>query len=134
MPNLTSITLNAKRMHDLYTNEYETTLDSITTVHCKGELIKNIKQWLIYILPNVKDLVLYYSPQTTRQLSNRMGFLQKLHAYFRGDRRTTDFVYFPNIQDIEIKLLLRDVYDLYNYVLRLIKEILKIIYIELLSD
>jgi hypothetical protein len=55
-----------------------------------------------------------------------MRFLQKIHAYFRDDPITTDYVYFPNIQNVEIKLLLKDVDDLYNYVLRLVKEILEI--------
>jgi hypothetical protein len=125
MPNLISITLNSERINDLYTNEYETTLDSITTVHCEGEFIENIKQWLIYVLPNVKHLVLSYSPQPTTQLSKKMKFLQKLHTYFRDDRITTDYLYFSKIQDVEIKLLLKDVDDLYNYVLRLVKEILE---------
>lgn len=126
MPNLKSVTLNSERINDSYTNEYETTLDSINTVHCEGEFIKNIKQWLIYILPNAKHLVLSYSPQTTTQLSKKMEFLQKLHAYFRDDPIITDYVYFPKIQNVEIKLLLKDVDDLYNYVLRLVKEILEI--------
>jgi hypothetical protein len=122
MPNLISITHNSQRMPDFYTNEIQTKLFSITTLHCEGEFIKNIKKWLIYVLPNVKHLVLTYSSQNS---SNRIEFLQQRHGYFRRDRRTIDYVDSSKVQDVEIKLLLKDVDDLYNYLLHLVKKLLK---------
>jgi hypothetical protein len=121
MPNLRSITFNFEPMDDLYTNPIDTKLDSITTVHCEGEYLQNIKQWLINILPNVKHLVLSYSPQPTAPSSKRTVFIQKLDAYFRGERMTRDYIYFS----VEIKLQLKDLDDLYKHVLRLIRELLE---------
>jgi hypothetical protein len=125
MPNLRSITFNFEPMNDLYTNAIDTTLDSVTTVHCEGEYLQNIKQWLINILPNVKHLVLSYSPQPTASSSKRTVFIQKLDAYFRGERMTRDYIYFSHIQSVEIKLELKDLDDLYKHVLRLIRELLE---------
>ncbi len=130
MPNLTSIILTSELMNSPYaieneTNFMDTTLDSVTTVYCKGEYLQHIKQWLINIFPNTKNLVLSYNPQPPALVSNRMVFLHKLDAYFRGERTTTDYIYFLNIQHVKIKLILKDIDDLYKHVLRLIRELLE---------
>jgi hypothetical protein len=65
--------------------------------------------------------VLSYSPQPTAPSSKRTVFIQKLDAYFRGERMTRDYIYFS----VEIKLQLKDLDDLYKHVLRLIRELLE---------
>jgi hypothetical protein len=54
-----------------------------------------------------------------------MKFIRKLDAYFRGER-IKDHNYFLNIQSVQIKLILKDLDDLYKHVLRLIRELLEI--------
>jgi hypothetical protein len=126
MPNLKSIAINFELMNNLYTNSIDTTLDSITTVHCEGEYLQNMKQWLINFLPNVKHFVLSYNPHPSTLSTNRIGFLQKLDVYYRGERIKNDYNQFLNIQSIQIKLYLKDLDDLYKHVLRLIRELLEI--------
>jgi len=69
--------------------------------------------------------VLSYSPQPKAPSSKRTVFIQKLDAYFRGERMTRDHIYFSHIQSVEIKLQLKDLDDLYKHVLRLIRELLE---------
>jgi hypothetical protein len=57
------------------------TVNSVITIHCQCESMEDIKQWLIYILPNAKNLVLSYSPESTAHLYDRMIFLKKLDEY-----------------------------------------------------
>ncbi|UJR19843.1 hypothetical protein I4U23_022976 [Adineta vaga] len=122
MPNLTTIILNAELMN---TTEINTTLDSITTIHCRGEYLQNIKHWLTNVVPNTKQLMLTYQAQSVASTSNRTVYLYKLDAYFRGQRTTTDYIHFSNIQHVEIKLITTDVDDIYKYVLRLVRELLE---------
>jgi hypothetical protein len=123
MPNLTSIIVNSEPA-----NEYETnlTLDSVTTVHYQGEYLQNIKQCFIHIFPNTKHFVFSYQPPRFALSTNRIGFLQKLDVYYRGERIKKDSNHLLNIQSIRIKLILKDLDVLYKHVLRLIRELLEI--------
>ncbi|CAF0947087.1 unnamed protein product [Adineta steineri] len=124
MPNLTTMILNSELINSLDTDE-NVALDNVSTIHCKGEYLQNIKQWLIKIVPNTKHLVLSYEPQSATSSSNRTVYLHKLDAYFRGQRTTRDYTYFLNIQHVEIKFILHDVEDIYRHVLRLVREFLE---------
>jgi hypothetical protein len=131
MPNLISINGISSFCEDLeLMKEYQidTTLNNVTTVHCRYEFIDDLKQWLIYILPNVKRLVLSYNTNT---LSFINFSLDRLYAKLsssdsRSEWVTTDYAHFSNIKDMEIEFVVPYRDDLCANVLDPVKKILDI--------
>jgi len=132
MPNLISINLTSfhrqysELMKEYKINQIDATLNSVTTVYCGYEFIDDLKQWFIYILPNVKRLVLSYSHLSMINFSLNRFFLELIGSYSRSEYVTTDYAHFPNIKDMEIKFSARYEDALYKDVLDPIKEILKV--------
>ncbi|CAF1113601.1 unnamed protein product [Adineta ricciae] len=121
MPNLTTLILSAESMNNLVIDE-TVTLDNVSTIHCKGEYLQNIKQWLVKVVPNTKRLVLSYRPQSATSSLNRTVYLHKLDAYFRGPQTIRNYTYFLNIQHVDVKFTVDDAEDVHRHVLRLIRE------------
>ncbi|CAF1220911.1 unnamed protein product [Adineta steineri] len=86
------------------------TLTNIETVDLIGGSIENIKQWLIYILPNVKHLILSYTglPLLNSHLSlNLDKKIQRLDIYEYSiieQMNITDYFYFSNVEHIQLIL------------------------------
>ena len=59
MPKLLTIQFHSNYLYNICetTDAYET-LNSVTTIHLTNGSMDNVKQWLIYILPNLKYLIL----------------------------------------------------------------------------
>lgn len=120
MPNLNSITLKLKQIDYLSKiNPIGTTFDSIIIVHGERELLESGKNWFNDIFPNAKHLVLSYSPQAITYLSQKL----RSRASLSNDQIGTNDIYFPQIQRVASKLLLEDIYHLYEYVLPVLLEI-----------
>jgi hypothetical protein len=124
--NLTSLLQDTELIKEYKTNQIDTTLNNVTTVYCDWKLINDLKEWFIYILPNVKRLVLFYS-----QLAIINFNLNTLYSALSGldsgsQCVTTDYACFSNIKDMDIKFVLGFGDDLGEQMSGPIKEILKI--------
>jgi hypothetical protein len=100
----TSFTVSL-RILEYERNTTDIRLDSGTTIHCKCEFMENIQQWFIYILPNFKHLILSCSPGFAAHLYDQTDFKSELFRYSHDEQITKDYVYFSNIEDVEIKVL-----------------------------
>lgn len=100
-------------------------LERITTVHFESECIENIKPWLEYILPNVKNLVLSYCPNPVQFFCGTRKYLEKLNQS-TYDKRLMESLYFSNIQNVEMKFFLHYATYVWEYVLDFIDKIVEI--------
>jgi hypothetical protein len=136
MPNLMSIIFDLcvplsfdTTMEDSYINENETnqiniTLDSVTTVHFKDGSVEKIKQWLINILPNLKHLVLFCTNDYVPIADKRIENLKILGVRSCHELIKTGYVYFPNLQEVEIQFLFLDKKELINDALNRMMDVL----------
>jgi hypothetical protein len=116
-------------MEDSYINENETnqiniTLDSVTTVHFKDGSVEKIKQWLINILPNLKHLVLFCTNDYVPIADKRIENLKILGVRSCHELIKTGYVYFPNLQEVEIQFLFLDKKELINDALNRMMDVL----------
>jgi hypothetical protein len=120
MANLTSITFSFQLMNDLFTNDNETNQTN-TSGHYQRGYLQTIKHCLINIFPNVRHLMLANSASWAKTI-----FLQKLDKYFRDMKMTSNCIYSCKIQYVEIKLISREMDCVYEQVICLVKELLKL--------
>jgi len=112
MPNLITIKLNSSPDHSFYAmeesniidDEINLTLDSVTTVYFNGNYMKDSQQWLNYILPNLKNLILSYESQFDPIVNEKIERLKIIDATFIDEWMRTIDIYFPNLKHIEIHL------------------------------
>ncbi|CAF1316572.1 unnamed protein product [Rotaria sordida] len=116
MPNLISITFNSfsfpyfettkdSSISDDKLQKIDITLDSVTTVQFEDESMKDIKQWILDILPNLKHLI----------LSGTTQFFPQTNRFWQY---TFDFVFYEIVEAPLVVIAWRGLYnlsDLYIY-------------------
>ncbi|CAF1342136.1 unnamed protein product [Rotaria sordida] len=136
MPNLISITFNSfsfqyfettkdSSISDDKLQKIDITLDSVTTVQFEDESMKDIKQWILDILPNLKHLVLSGTTQFFPQVDKRIERLKILNLYSLSDMLKLGYIYFPNLLHVEIQFFLDSELNLDNYASYCVMEMLK---------
>jgi hypothetical protein len=101
MPNLRTITFNSIE-HEV--NETDTRLDSVTTICFQAKMKECVQQWLIRILPNVKELIVNEMyDECIPMINERIERLtiRNERCSIDEDIRIND-VDFPNVKHLEI--------------------------------
>ncbi|CAF1104215.1 unnamed protein product [Adineta ricciae] len=85
-------------------------LRSVSIVDLEGGSMENIKQWLVYVLPNVKHLSLSYTglPSTNSQLvpilNSRIERLDIIEQSIIEQINRTNRTYFSNVKDLRLMI------------------------------
>jgi len=115
MPKLTLIRFNRYPVlstietHDSFGNK-DVTLDNVTTIQFIQGSIQNQKDWIIYLLPNLRHLILSYTPITSidselATVLNKKIQRLDIDAECQVEQLTESiYVYFSNVQNINFYL------------------------------
>jgi len=95
--------------HDSFGNK-DVTLDNVTTIQFIQGSIQNQKDWIIYLLPNLRHLILSYTPITSidselATVLNKKIQRLDIDAECQVEQLTESiYVYFSNVQNINFYL------------------------------
>ena len=130
MPNLTSVILTSHLIYSLSQNmaemnQIDGALGSIATVHFTAQWLELAKDGLLHIFPNVKRLILTYTSAPNAVPRDQMVVSQELDAYLRDAKTMRGCVYPFKIEYVEINVTLHEVNCIYQDVVHLLEELLK---------
>ena len=106
-------------------NRIDQKLDGITTIQCPPQCLRECKDYLPRILPNIRYFISSYTYIQNPLLRNPMVVLQELDTYFSDDKKTEGHLYPYGIECVEIKVILHNEDGIFQDVVRVLRELLE---------